>query len=363
MKNFAANIIFVFFVVFLSSGFAQTEKDSSDSRSFSLFGYPYLFYTPETELAFGVGGLATFYLGKEIFLRPSKITLSGYYTSNQQYSLDLNPEFYFLGNRYFFSANLNYSYMIDKFYGIGADTPEIEHPEYSADIFSVNVNFQLPSLFGFTYKSGILFDYKSFVLRDKMRNPYLVNPAFAVEGQTVGVGLIWVWDSRNSIFNPKEGLYYQIKAQFFMKAIASDYDFNVYTTDLRWFVPVGEEDAVALQAYGRLVLGYPPFYELSALGGQTHMRGYFEGRYRDNNFITAQVEYRFNIWRKIGAVLFGGIGNVSKRVRDFRIPEAIFSYGFGLRYLFNAEEKVNLRADFGFGKNTSGVYFGIEEVF
>jgi hypothetical protein len=31
--------------------------------------------------------------------------------------------------------------------------------------------------------------------------------------------------------------------------------------------------------------------------------------------------------------------------------------------MFNQEEKVNLRVDFGVGKNTSGVYFGLEEAF
>ena len=41
-----------------------------------------------------------------------------------------------------------------------------------------------------------------------------------------------------------------------------------------------------------------------------------------------------------------------------------YSFGTGLRFKFNKEENVNLRADVGIGINGStGIYFGIEEAF
>ena len=36
---------------------AQTKSDSIDSKELSLDAYPYAFYTPETELAIGAGGI------------------------------------------------------------------------------------------------------------------------------------------------------------------------------------------------------------------------------------------------------------------------------------------------------------------
>jgi len=40
------------------------------------------------------------------------------------------------------------------------------------------------------------------------------------------------------------------------------------------------------------------------------------------------------------------------------------SVGAGLRFLFNKEEKVNLRMDIGIGQNgNTGIYFGLEEAF
>jgi hypothetical protein len=48
---------------------------------------------------------------------------------------------------------------------------------------------------------------------------------------------------------------------------------------------------------------------------------------------------------------------------DFSLKRFKPTYGIGLRYLFSKEEKINLRVDLGFGQDTNGIYFGIEEAF
>ena len=49
-----------------------------DDRSLKIAAYSFAFYSPETELAFGAGGIATFYSsGHDPDLRPSKVSLSG----------------------------------------------------------------------------------------------------------------------------------------------------------------------------------------------------------------------------------------------------------------------------------------------
>jgi len=45
------------------------------------------------------------------------------------------------------------------------------------------------------------------------------------------------------------------------------------------------------------------------------------------------------------------------------LKEFKYSYGFGFRYIFDKEERLTVRADFGFGKNTSGIYFAMQETF
>ena len=93
------------------------------------------------------------------------------------------------------------------------------------------------------------------------------------------------------------------------------------------------------------------------------MRGYYEGRYRDNNYLALQVEYRQYFWKRFGFVVFTSVGDVAERVTSFSLRNLKETYGFGLRFLFDEKQKINLRMDIGFGVGTSGVYFGMEEAF
>jgi hypothetical protein len=109
--------------------------------------------------------------------------------------------------------------------------------------------------------------------------------------------------------------------------------------------------------------GDVPFYKLPALGGK-RMRGYFNGRYRDNFYMVMQLEYRQMVWWRLGFAVFGGVGNVAEEMIDFSFKNIKYNFGAGLRLMFNEAEKVNLRVDFGMGSGgNAGLYFGIEEAF
>ena len=93
------------------------------------------------------------------------------------------------------------------------------------------------------------------------------------------------------------------------------------------------------------------------------MRGYYEGRYRAYDMVIFLTEYRFPVWRRFGVVVFAGLGDVAGKMTKFHIRDFKVSAGFGARYLFVPEEKLNLRFDFGFGKGTSGFYIDFTEAF
>ena len=94
------------------------------------------------------------------------------------------------------------------------------------------------------------------------------------------------------------------------------------------------------------------------------MRGYYYGRYRDENYVMAQAEHRQYFWRCFGYVLFFGLGEVFGE-SPMSLDGLRFSAGVGLRYLFDKTEGVNLRMDYGIGlgQDTNGIYFGLGEAF
>ena len=58
------------------------------------------------------------------------------------------------------------------------------------------------------------------------------------------------------------------------------------------------------------------------------------------------------------------MGTVAPSPDKYQISEMKFSYGAGLRFLFNKEEGVNIRVDLGITtEGDTGVYFGIGEAF
>ena len=358
------------------TAFADEKQDSSRAvitreilrtHKTSIKAFPYLYYTPETELAFGVGGIITFYTSGQRVLRPSKVSLSGYYSTRKQFKITLAPELYMAQNSLFLSTNLNFGEFVDKFWGIGNNTSETGKEDYDSRAWGVLLNFQFPPLLKFMpqNKSGIIYDYYNYSVIDPRDNLFLQDGQLTGSegGISSGLGLVFVWDTRNQIFYPTKGGFYQGKAIYYMKAIGSSFDFNAYEIDLRKYVGFKPGNVFAFQVFASFVRGNPPFYELSAVGGSRIMRGYFEGRYRDKNYMAGQAEYRTHLWWRFGMVAFAGIGDVEEKMRNFRIRDVKVSSGFGLRFLFDEAQKVNLRMDVGFGRDTNGIYFGLEEAF
>lgn len=63
---------------------AMIKGQIAKTNRTKIVAYPYAYYTPETEPAIGGGGIMTFYTGAEKILRPSKPTLSVYYSIRDQ---------------------------------------------------------------------------------------------------------------------------------------------------------------------------------------------------------------------------------------------------------------------------------------
>lgn len=338
-------------------------------------GYPYAFATPEAGVAFGVGGIVTFYTSAtDSILRPSKVTVGGWYSLNNQYKLSVTPQVTLDRNRWQMNMPGDFGRFTDKFWGIGNMTEELpydsasdtETEDFRSSVTNVKLDVQGPLPIFASVRSGVLLEFNNTSIVDTLLNPYLAADTIvgANGGQTMGLGFISVWDTRDHAFFPETGGFYQVRALWYPAFIGSDYGYGRVEADFRTFLRRGPDEVIALQAYGHFVVGGPPFYALSALGGPNRMRGYFQGRYRDKHLVVAQAEYRRLVWWRVGFTLFGGVGDVfGSDASEVAIKNLKWSLGAGLRFRFNQAEKVNLRVDFGFGRDTKGVYFQLEEAF
>jgi len=359
-------LLFIFIFIHHLNAQTESEADTVISNKLDFFAYPYAFYTPETELAFGVGGMVYFWTIISKTVRPSKILLSGYYTTNAQYFIKLAPVIYFPGtDQDLLDIKITYGKEILKFYGFGNDSPEIDNPDYQLRSLRFYTEFGGTGFLLEDLHTGLIFDYSINKDLDKRSNPYLTDSLVTGSegGNISGLGLLLLFDNRDNVFYPTQNSYYKFRAQFFGKYLGGDFNFNRITADLRNYFSFGDSHVIATQLYGDFTNGSVPFFRMPALGGSERMRGYFSGRYRDEVYITAQVEYRKILWWRLGVAAFLGTGDVIPKIRDLHLKNLKFSYGFGLRFVFDEAEKINIRVDAGFGKNTSGIYFALEEAF
>ncbi len=343
----------------------HVSKEATDSTRRSSFnGYPYAFYSPESKLAFGAGGIFIFYGDKSEDLRPSKIGFGGWFSTNKQYKLSVNPSLYFMENKLHIEAPTSFGYFINKYWGIGDSAPEYDSAQYAVSTFATTIKVQVPPWLFAADLTGLIFDYDNTDIDDIMGNEFLDNDTLpgSKGAKLIGIGTDLVWDSRDNIFFPNSGGYQYFKIVFYPGI--SDYTFAQMELDVRGFRAIKPDHVFAFNFYVQSTIGETPFYKLPSLGGGSRMRGYFYGRYRDNFYGMLQMEYRQYFWKRFGFVVFAGAGNVSHNILEYDFGNLKYSYGAGLRFLFNEKQKVNLRMDLGFGNDVNrGVYFGIQEAF
>ena len=328
--------------------------------------YPFAYYTPETEFAFGAGGIVTFYTSQtELDLRPSKSTVSGYYSTRGQFSFSESTEVYFNENRLKIAVPLSFGSLVDKYWGIGNQAPEVTNDEYDVVLIEGSVTVEMESGMPGFARDGFLYRASYRDIKDRKENPNLTEETIGVDGGfSSGFGFDFVADSRDHIFWPDGGGFSELNFVWYAPLFGSDFRFSELDFDLRRYVSAGSNSVVAFQVKLDMVFGEVPFYEMPGIGGSNIMRGYYTGRYRDRTALAGQLEYRKLLFWRVGAVAFAGLGDVfGSDYGDTNFSDLKYSLGGGLRFLFNKAQKINLRMDIGFGRGSSGLYFGLEEAF
>jgi hypothetical protein len=341
----------------------QAEKKKEERKS-GIVALPVVFYTPETKLAFGAGGIYYFPLTADTTVdRPSNVSFTGVYTQRKQSYVELNPDFY-LGHGYHIQAVGRYYNFPDYFYGIGNATSADNEESFTSKYWWLNVE-ALKRVRG-PLNAGLQYNFDSTRLAKVEEGGLLESGEIPGSGggTVSGLGPFMTYDSRDSIFFPTKGSFHQLSAMTFGRALGSDFRFTRVFLDFRKYHGLTASRVLAFQAQFLFETGDPPFWRIGLLGGEKIMRGYYAGRYRDKNMMAFQVEYRWvPVFWRLGLAAFAGLGDVADTLGHFDLGRFKYSYGLGLRFVVDPKQRLHLRLDFGFGKDTSGLYFTAVEAF
>ena len=125
-KQFAYGLMILAFVLLAGPAMGQEpdvdarefqfRTDTAYTRNMKFLFMPLVYYTPETNIGFGLGTQAFFRTVKsDLASRPSNALLFVTYTLNRQIILEFKPQVYFKNESFYLNGDIKFQVFPDKF--------------------------------------------------------------------------------------------------------------------------------------------------------------------------------------------------------------------------------------------------------
>lgn len=309
----------------------------------SWFALPVLFWLPETRLGYGGTGGIHFHVGGAD--RASSVFAVAVYTLEDQFSTDLAadvtlPSGVNLGGR---TKAVNFP---DSFYGLGPESSVADRERYTRRWLEGTVAAEVP-VWGPKLRAGLRVDGRAEQVRDVEAGGMLASGTIPGSNgyNALGFGGSVTWDTRDRPLYPNRGSYAQIWYLQYPGALTNGAPFARGNMEGRVFLPLGEGRVLGAAAFLEHAFGTTPFQLLPKLGSNRYLRGWLDGRFRDQVAWSAQAELRVPLWMdRLHGVAFGAFGDVGPKISALRADTLKTAAGVGARWRLTPEG-ANIRVD------------------
>jgi len=247
-----------------------------------------------------------------------------------------------------------------QYYGIGDNPYLSDNPiayEFKMLIFTPKIQMRIPAtehwFGGFQY----LYIDSDSLFKTSRLNPML--PDLPVEIRSAGMGLLTTFDSRDDNYYPTRGQWFEAKWTNYGKSWGGDYQYNKFRTFLNHYHPLADQVVLALRAKADLSSGDTPFFDLPYLD----MRGFAQGRYKDNHTFSVHTEGRYKFLPRWGVIAFVEAGWFGDDFEELISSETIVSVGGGFRWQVTQNKKMHLGVDVAFSTDDQAIYVQVGEKF
>ena len=347
----------IFFIVFVIA-ISAIAKDRDTSKRMKVIPLPSIFFTPETNWGFGATLLGT-YTPKDTHTRKSNSQLFLDVTLMRQASFQSDFNVFTKRNKFYIKGSHDLSKFPEFYFGIGNENEQAHRCLIKIAYFDTKI--AIYNQLSTDFYVGTVFHHQSLNTNDKS----IEQDLFSIDemGYTsTGTGVGLLIDKRNNILNPSDGFYLETKLSKYFDGSHMTGGFTNHVFDARFY-----------RTFNRLVLntnlytvhnkGIVPFRMMPYLGGPRFMRGYYAGRFRDNNLSFMQAEVRRKLFWRIGVAAFSGLGQVYSNLDQFAMDRFHLNYGGGLRFQLNKDSPANIRFDYGKTRDSHGFYIVFGECF
>lgn len=341
------------------------DSDTYDAAKGVNWGVmPGPFYTPELGLGIGTAIVGMYRPDPaDKVSQVSTLSLSGYFSSTGAFGVSLQNYAFFAQDRWRFFLTGALSDTPTYYWGQGfaAGDKDSHKQAYTAQVLDLQPMLYRRLVNNIYLGVGWTLDIQHAAQIDETDPPKIQSTAQGCSSLSNGGSVEISWDDRDFIPNPRKGQYATLRYTHFAPDVGSDTRFDEYQLHYSRYHAVNDKDVLAWETDGAFTQGDMPWNMLPLLGSNHRMRGYYEGRYRDKNAISGQLEYRHKLSWRHGVVGWVGAGTMGSSLHHLDDGRWLPSAGVGYRFEF--KPRVNVRLDYGVGKASSGFYFQVGEAF
>jgi hypothetical protein len=284
---------------------------------------------------------------------PSVSVVGAAYTGNGSYAAGLGHLGFFNEGKIRYSGGFAYSDIDLDYYNIGdiALTKPISISTKGYGVFQA-LKFKagdLPLYVG-PIQRYIKADLTSnSALSDSVFNPAIQNVLdelssfLAREVTTSGLGVGVDYDTRDNIFTPTKGAFYELSYIAYRDSIGSDIEYDWYRLDGQNYFQLSSDWRAGIHVVAEIAdtdERLPPF----ATPG-INMRGIPAARYQGSHVATLEAELTWQMNYRWSVLGFAGAGRAANSTSDFSAEESQVSKGVGFRYLIAKQYGFNMGID------------------
>jgi surface antigen Omp85-like protein len=334
----------------ISSG-GNRERSDDD---FKFLPLPYLSYDRSLGFQFGALPMALYNLSKKDTISPSSISGGlGMYTTNKSYFILQFNKLYLAEDRYRATlaagkGDINFQFFLD----LPIDAGYIDF-NTEATFFKIELQRRILKglYFGINY------------VNIKTVTVFGIGTGAEQVDNRQGLGTVVSLDKRDNVYYPRENFITNFNFNSFPESFGNNTASKKLTLDYNhYFGLKNERDIIAVRFYGGMGLGDLAFTQQFVVGNND-IRGYTQGKYRGEQTMAIQGEYRLNPWDKIGLVGFAGFASVYNGINEADNGRILPSIGVGFRYNVFPKNHMNIGLDVAAGDGDWGIYFRIGEAF
>ena len=339
------------------------DGEFDDTKAIDMSYLPTAYYTPEKKFGVGllmVGLYKTDNASSEE--QPSSLVLNSFASMNQSYGVTVENMTFLNQGKQRLLLDLELHNEAAVYYGVGIEQgdQDLNHHEFKEQLYSFKPRWMTEVAYNYFIGVGADFIYTTADSLELVATQAPVDAnSLLPDNFSSGVVITSIYDSRDYRLNATKGWLFQLDAGLYQN---DQFDsFSTYNIELANYIDLGSTPGlIAWQVQGHLTSGDVPWNLLPDLGGSDAMRGYIRGRYRDEQMMMGQVEYRLPIFQRYGMVFWGSVGSVAPKVSELT-DTLLTAYGTGFR--FKIKDNINLRFDVGVGENDTNFYLNVNEVF